>query len=881
MKYISICSGIEAASTAWHGLGWTPLAFSEIEPFPSAVLAQRYPEVPNLGDMSKFREWPEELLAECELLVGGSPCQAFSVAGLRRSLDDERGNLTLVYVQLFHHINAIRRKHGRSPAIALWENVPGVLSTKDNAFGCFISGLLGVDDTLETQDGKWPKAGFLGSETVRVGYRVLDAQYFAVAQRRRRVFLVAVPCELIASVGERACPSEILSLRESVLGNPPTRGEARQAVAGSVAERAASGGEPHHLDRAMFNQGVNAQYEPQITDDGVAAVMWNASDQANAERLVDQAGTLNCNMGQRGGWIAPSGHPDPAYALSAGNQSKGGVFGSGRDSQDTFVVGVGSMAVRTAQTSANGHGVAEEVAHTLDQVQGQAVATPIDLRQASRGEKVTNNRSSGSGGPPGSGVGDAGDPAFTVSERGQAVAFKPSHFTRGKDGKPDEIAPPLSADADKGDQDTVIAQSMRESGQGFWMEDDIAGTLRAEGENRPSRPSNVIATTQSIGFNWQNGGGYGNANDGLGITEEGTGPLSRSQVPACVTGQRTHALTTRAAAVEEDGTGRGTPIVPVAFSAKDSGSDATEELSPTMRAMQHVDGNANAGGQIAVAYGVDTYNQTVSDVAIPLRVGNAKDSLPAAMVPFTKSKRAQGVNDDESWVPGEVAPTQNQFDVGDTRATTVVAFTQNSRDEVREIDGDGQIAGALSAEAGMHQTNYLAFAPLQGGRSMPVTPESPTLEAGTGNKAPAVLAFANRTRDGVKVPEIMKDGVTPALTNPGDGGRADAVNVLADAPVQVQWASGGGKVENPTMQALRTSAEHSYQFVRQAMQVRRLTPTECCRLQGFPDDHCDITFRKKPAADGPKYRALGNSMAVPCMAWLGYRIHLATRQDSK
>jgi DNA (cytosine-5)-methyltransferase 1 len=142
MKYISICSGIEAASTAWHGLGWTPLAFSEIEPFPSAVLAHHYPEVPNLGDMSKFREWPEELLAECELLVGGTPCQAFSVAGLRKSLDDARGNLSLIYVQMFHHINEIRRKHGRSPAIALWENVPGVLSTKDNAFGCFISGLL-------------------------------------------------------------------------------------------------------------------------------------------------------------------------------------------------------------------------------------------------------------------------------------------------------------------------------------------------------------------------------------------------------------------------------------------------------------------------------------------------------------------------------------------------------------------------------------------------------------------------------------------------------------------------------------------------------------------------------------------------------------------
>ena len=302
MKYISICSGIEAASTAWHGLGWTPLAFSEIEPFPSAVLAHRYPDVPNLRDMSKYREWPEELLAECDLLVGGTPCQAFSVAGLRKSLDDERGNLSLIYVHLFHHINEIRRKHGRSPAIALWENVPGVLSTKDNAFGCFISGLLGVDDTIETQDGKWPKAGFLGSETVRVGYRVLDAQYFAVAQRRRRVFLVAVPCELVASLGERACPSEILSLRESVLGNPPSRGEAWKAVAGNAAAGASVGGgrgEPFHLDRAMFNQGVNAQYEPQITNDGVEASM--ASRGPAAVGVPDVCGTLSDGAHMGGG----------------------------------------------------------------------------------------------------------------------------------------------------------------------------------------------------------------------------------------------------------------------------------------------------------------------------------------------------------------------------------------------------------------------------------------------------------------------------------------------------------------------------------------------------------------------------------------------------
>jgi len=269
IKYLSVCSGIEAATVAWHGLGWEPLAFCEIDAFPSAVLAHHYPEVPNLGDMSKFRDWPEELLAECDLLVGGTPCQAFSVAGLRKSLDDDRGNLSLVYVHLFHRINEVRRKHGRSPAIALWENVPGVLSTKDNAFGCFVGGLLGLDDAVETEGGKWPKAGFLGSETVRVGYRVLDAQYFAVAQRRRRVFLVAVPCEFIASAGERACPSEILSLRESVLGNPPTRGAAGQGVA-----------RPTEASLTSSGRGVERPSESRGQDDVVLARMRGFGDYA-------------------------------------------------------------------------------------------------------------------------------------------------------------------------------------------------------------------------------------------------------------------------------------------------------------------------------------------------------------------------------------------------------------------------------------------------------------------------------------------------------------------------------------------------------------------------------------------------------------------------
>ncbi len=367
---------------------------------------------------------------------------------------------------------------------------------------------------------------------------------------------------------------------------------------------------------------MNAQYEPQITDDGVASSMV-ARGPAAVAFGGEVAGTLDASY-YKGCGNRTSGPVDVATSCLANGSPHGRMdFAS-----ETFVVGEptgvfpcvdanidskwgsnqwvdggqyvlqgDALAVRTAQTSANGHGVAEEVAHTLDQVQGQAVA---------------------------------------------------------------------------------------------------------------------FQDRQSIGFNWQNGGGYGAANDGLGITEEGTGPLSRSQVPACVTGQRTHALTTRAAAVEEDGTGRGTTIIPAVY---------------------------------------------------------------------TKAKRAQSENDDEPWVPGEVAPTQNQFDVGDTRATTVVAFQKS--------DNDGAFAFSHSADANSHGIACVADGspPIRGG--------------GGGNSMPAVC---------------------------------------------------------------RPSA----------MQVRRLTPTECCRLQGFPDDHCDIVYRTKPAADGPKYRALGNSMAVPCMAWLGWRIQKAT-----
>ena len=200
MRYASVCSGIEAATVAWHPLGWTPVAFSEIEKFPSAVLAHHYPDTPNLGDMTQHEQWPIGP-GSTDLLVGGTPCQSFSVAGLRRGLADPRGNLALTYLAIADRLR---------PRWLLWENVPGVLSSSGGRdFGSFL--------------------GALGELRYGFAYRVLDAQWFGVAQRRRRVFLVGH-----ASDWRRA--AAVLFERESLRGDSaPSRAEGQGDAANAEA----------------------------------------------------------------------------------------------------------------------------------------------------------------------------------------------------------------------------------------------------------------------------------------------------------------------------------------------------------------------------------------------------------------------------------------------------------------------------------------------------------------------------------------------------------------------------------------------------------------------------------------------------------------------
>jgi DNA (cytosine-5)-methyltransferase 1 len=525
MRYASVCDGIGAAHVAWKPLGWQCSWTSEIEPFPAAVVEHHF-GFANVGDMTKITEEMLDEHGPVDLLVGGTPCQSFSVAGLRGGLADPRGNLALRFVQLASVMQ---------PKWIVWENVPGVLSSgKGRDFGTFLGALAELG------------YGF--------AYRILDAQWFGVAQRRRRVFVVGY-------LGDWRRAAAVLFERESVFGNPPTRGKAWEGVAAATPISTRTGRSDDRGDG-----GDNLIAAPQVANPLTAR--------------MGKGINTTCDEGQT---PIVSFHPtqDPITSTDG----------------STHAMGCGSKGGCCTQ----------------------AVAFKSNL--GTRGGDIYEDGSS----PTvrvGSGVGIPSPPA---------VAFKPSHFTRGKDGAPSDVVAPLSADADKGDQDTVIA------------------------------------------------------------------------------------------------------------------------------------------------------------------------------------------------------------------------FAQNTRDEVRQVNGDGQIVGALASQPGMKQTTYVAYditgtLATNGGKETDCHTALRSRPPGHSEASTTtVVAFSNRTRDGVKVPEVMPDGITPALTNPGGGGRSDAVNVAS------------------------------------AMAVRRLTPRECERLQGFPDDYTLVEYRKKPAADGPRYRALGNSMAVPVMRWIGERIAMVER----
>jgi len=315
LKYLSLCSGIEAATVAWHPLGWEAVAYSEIERFPSEVLAHHYPSTPNLGDMTKFKEW--NLESNVDLLVGGTPCQSFSVAGLRKGLDDPRGNLMLTYL-------AIAKQY--RPNWLVWENVPGVLSSNEGRdFGSFLGGLA--------------ECGY------GFAYRVLDAQYFGVAQRRRRVFVVGY-------LGDWRAAAAVLFERHSLSGNLAPSREKREDPA------------------KCLTRGAGQRYDFE-TEDLIPQPVYEMHGQDSRVRdLGDVCTTVSATYGTGGGNVPVTLQPIALAENIIGRQPENGGNGDGfTDGGPMYTLnatGVHGVAQPMVYNISPGKGALKEDIHVTD-----------------------------------------------------------------------------------------------------------------------------------------------------------------------------------------------------------------------------------------------------------------------------------------------------------------------------------------------------------------------------------------------------------------------------------------------------------------------------------------------------------------------------------
>lgn len=231
----SVCSGIEAASVAWTPLGLEPAWFAEIDPFANSLLDHRYPLVANLGDMRTIaNRIALGAVVAPDILVGGTPCQSFSLAGARKGLADPRGALTLSFVEIANAIDQARQQANQKQCLVVWENVLGVLTARDNSFGHFLAALAGERQALRPPGARWTHAGCVYGPQRAIAWRVLDAQYFGLAQRRKRVFLVA-------SARAELDPAAILFEREGLRRDTSPSQEPRQ-VAPTILARCTAGG---------------------------------------------------------------------------------------------------------------------------------------------------------------------------------------------------------------------------------------------------------------------------------------------------------------------------------------------------------------------------------------------------------------------------------------------------------------------------------------------------------------------------------------------------------------------------------------------------------------------------------------------------------------
>lgn len=731
IRYLSVCSGMEAASVAWHHLGWKPVAFSEIEPFPSAILKHHfsqpnYPyDVPNLGSLTEFNTWPLAT-GDVDLLVGGTPCQSFSVAGKRGGLNDPRGQLMLSFLDLAAKLH---------PRYVLWENVPGCLSSgqpKGSDFGCFVQGLV--------------ERGY------GVAWRILDAQFFGVPQRRKRLFVCAYR-DPVTGAGDWKAAAEILSLAEGLSGH---LAKGKQTRKGSSAD--AQGG--------IGADGLQRTIGTLCADTHPGAY---SGQDAYTGRLIPQATSH---------WDGSEVHP----TLNRGGQGQIGysnqeVFsqqGGGLVPAMMFKVRGGSPVETGEQGGTPGKAAgkgflgSEEKAFTIATAPDQWLAQTIPIQDGREMEKNQN----------GMGVGNPGDPAYTIDTTGAQAAAIPFRKSKRASSTTDDET---------------------------WVEAGASNTLN---------------------------------NFDLGDT------------------RTTHAVVNAGFMIRED-------------SKNDTFHAKPVDVSLCVTALQPSPQSQHA--QNFIVQSCADISPTISSGAPFSKTGNERVECEAFIVQASEL-RLRGQITEKDVCPTLTAGAKQ----GDTDPLAVHAISFQPGNLMRKAGAD------------------------------PSTETFPTLTKDSGDQSPHVAhqVYENSRRDALRIHE----GVSPTLQSfMGTGGcnvpmvqqGVDLYNqtITGDVHVPLRTAGGHGApacmtpIDPIAFDAYNQTASTISQTVTGAasdahhvgtvltpqvpMAVRRLTPVECERLQGFPDNWSRIPWKGKPAEecpDGPRYKACGNSMAVPVMSWIGEAI---------
>lgn len=745
IRYLSVCSGMEAASVAWHHLGFKPIAFSEIEPFPSAILKHHftqpnYPyDVPNLGSLTEFNTWPLAT-GDVDLLVGGTPCQSFSVAGKRGGLNDPRGQLMLSFLDLAAKLN---------PRYVLWENVPGCLSSgqpKGSDFGCFIQGLV--------------ERGY------GVAWRILDAQHFGVPQRRKRLFVCAYR-DPVTGAGDWKAAAEILSLAEGLSGY---LAKGKQTRKGSSADAKSSVGADGlqrtvgtlcadtHPGAYSGQDAYTGRLIPQTTSHWDGSEVHPTLNQSssgcgspgysNQELFSQQGGGLVPAMmfKVRGGSPVETGEQGGTPGKAAGK----GFLGS---EEKAFTIATApdqwlaqtaysfdSLASNSMKSSNPNSGCrAVELSKTIDTTNpspnknqgGIAIVQAIPIQDGREMEKNQN----------GMGVGNPGDPAYTIDTTGAQAAAIPYRKSKRASSTTDNET---------------------------WVEADASNTLN---------------------------------NFDLGDT------------------RTTHAVVNAGFMIRED-------------SKNDTFHAKPVDVSLCVTALQPSPQSQHAQNFIV---------QSCADIAPTISSG----------APFSKTGNER--------VEGE--------------AFIVQASELRLRGQITEKDVCPTLtAGAKQGDTDPLAVHAIAFQPgnlVRKAGADPSTEVFPTLSKDSGDQNPHVAhqVYENSRRDAIRIYE----GVSPTLQSFMGTGGCNVPMVQPQQGVDLYNQTITGDVHVP----LRTAGGHGAPACMTPMAVRRLTPVECERLQGFPDNWSRISWKGKPAEecpDGPRYKACGNSMAVPVMRWIGEAI---------